>query len=314
MQSSDKLLRRYGFFISYALALLFIIFFIYYVSKYKEQFVALRYISPSYLVVIAALVVLFKLTIGLKMKFMLNSFGIALRFREWFGLTCIYSLTNYITPVKAGIIPQALYLKKNRDFRYTQFATYLASFAIFILAINSFLGILFLAYYYIVKGRFFFVLFMLFFLTFVTSLIVIYLFPHLERITIRVKWQWFNRIISGLTALKGKRILLLRLFAAQMADIFFSSLRLFFAYRALGLNIDVLGVFIIGLFVSSSAIVSITPANLGIRELSIVFSSALIGRGAASGLMVSLIDRGLGALVTFVLGAAYTYILMRKKE
>lgn len=313
MKNRISLFNKYGIIFSYLLTAFFTFLFISYMVGHLEQFKALLRVPFRYIAVIAILTFPFKITTGLRFKTMMDLFKVRLKLKEWFGLSCISAMVNYVLPAKAGIVTQALYLKKIHRFDYSKFATYLGSLALFTVAVNSALGLLFLIIYYLTKGSLFFGLFLAFFIIFLLSMAAIFAIPFLSRL--KIKLDLFYKIIDGFKMLKGKRAVLLQLFLIQICDTGITGLRIFFSYKAIGVDdMGILPAFMVGLFASISALINLTPANIGIRELFITISSVMVGRGAANGLMASLIDRGVGAIITFIAGLIFVPVLMRKSE
>lgn len=305
-------INRHKLIYSYLILALLVAGFAYYFKGHREEFRLLRRVSAGYLFGIAALVFLFKLVLSLKFKTLIAFSGIRLKLREWLGLPCVSTMVNYLLPARAGVATQALYLKKAYKFEYSRFAVYLTGFLIFAMLANSASGMLFLTIYYLMHGVFFTAIFFIFLICLILSLTLIFLMYYMPSIEIR--WEVLEKLLKGFNFIKNKRHLVLRLLLIQFADIIITGLRLFLAYKALGIEIDILPVFMVGLFASTSAIFSITPANLGIRELFITVSSMLIGETVAVGIMASLLDRTIGAAISFVTGFAFIFVLMPRKK
>lgn len=306
MRTNHIFLKKRAIF-SYLLTIIFVIVFLYYLEKNRQILESLRSISLRYLVLIGLLVIPSKVVIGLKFKVMMDFFGARLKFREWFGLACISSMANYILPAKAGIATQAFYMKRIHNFDYTKFIVFLAVFAVFLFTLNSFSGLLLLIFYPAVKGKFFLGLFYIFSVTAAISLAAIILLPYLSRLKIR--WRLISKIAEGISVMRKAHFVLPYLFIIQLFEVFFVGLRLFLSYRAIGVDIELVPALIVGLFASSSGILNITPANLGVRELAIAFSSLLVGESTAVGLTASLLDRTLGTTVTLIAGLIFMPIL-----
>jgi uncharacterized protein (TIRG00374 family) len=128
----------------------------------------------------------------------------------------------------------------------------------------------------------------------------------------QLKLPLFNKIADSFKFFDKKKRLLLNLFILQIGDIIITGLRLYVVFSAIGIHVGVMPIFMVSLFTSISGVLAITPANLGIKELAITFSSLMIGQGIASGIMVSLIDRAIAAILTFILGFVYIPVLWHK--
>lgn len=301
-------IRRHRNTYSYLLTFVLIGLFIAYAVHNQASLGALRGISGKYILIIAILGLLYKVVLGLKFKIMINFFGIKAKPREWFGLSCLTSMINTLLPAHAGTATQAVYLKKNYNFKYSGFIGYLLNFLIFSLMVYSVCGIILLLLHKALYSIFFTAIFLFFIAVFILCIIFIFLIPKFSMIKFR--WELLNKTIDGFKALKAKRSLVIRFVLIQTADVVITGLRLFFAYYALGAHVGLVPIFLVGLIASVSSIVNLTPANLGIRELFITASSILVGEGAMFGVMASVIDRVIGTLITFILGLISMYILL----
>lgn len=250
MKNKNNILKKRWLFFSYLLTALCALVFIYYISAHRGQFTALFKVHYRYFIIVALLVLPFKAITGLRFKIMTDFFGLRLKLREWFGLSCITTMANYILPAKTGLLTQALYLKNIHKFNYSSFVAYLGSLAVFTVAVNSFSGIFFLAVYYFIKGSFFILPFLIFLAGLILSVAVIFMLPRLLKL--KIKWQLLRKITDGLKFLKSGRAVLLRLLCIQVADISITGLRIFFCYKAIGIDIGIAPALVVGLFASSS--------------------------------------------------------------
>lgn len=305
-------IKKYRIFYSYLSTLVFMILFVFYIKDHKEVMQLLCKASPKYLIGIILLAVIFKVVAGLKFKIMINFFGIALKRHEWFGLSCVSSMINSFLPAHAGIFAQAIYLKRAYQFEYSKFTSYLANFLVFMLTVSSFSGIMFILLYYVMYHVFYTTIFLILSIVLVLNLAFILCVPYLGKID--MKLELLNKMMNGFQLFRDNKGLLIRMLIVQTADIFITGGRIFLAYLAVGAKVDFLPVLLVGLFASGSVIVSFTPAGLGVRELFITLSSFLIGEGAAFGLAVSLIDRVIGTVVTFISGIIFMHILLPAKK
>lgn len=93
---------------------------------------------------------------------------------------------------------------------------------------------------------------------------------------------------------------------------FAAMLRLWFAFWALGIEIEFIQVTMITLITSFSMFISITPGSLGIKEFFIIASGVALGIAPTHVAVAALLDRIVDILVTFILGAVFAYIFTRK--
>ena len=268
-------------------------------------------ISPQNIVLLIISSLFFRLVSGYNFKILMLFFNIRLSFKEWFGLTAISTMTNYLFPVKAGMVAQAAYLKKRHLFSYTHFLSSFIVFLIFAFLVNSFMGVILSLVSYpgklILENK----LFLLFSAVSLVTFIMLCSLYFMK--LIRIKWHLFQRFTEGAGMFFNDRRNLFILALTQAVVVFSVSLRFLFAFWSIGISINIVSCAIIALIVSFSLLFSITPANMGIKEFFVVLSSKAVGITAAQGIMVALIDRGIDMIASFITGGICSYLLAKDK-
>ena len=74
---------------------------------------------------------------AVQFKIVAKIFSIELNFDEWFGLSSINTMYNYLLPGKAGLAVRGVYLKKKYNFPYSHSASILAGTYLITLLITS---------------------------------------------------------------------------------------------------------------------------------------------------------------------------------
>lgn len=97
-----------------------------YCYQHIDEFRQLNIVNAIYFVPLFFLYVLFFINNGLILKYFLEPFDIRLRFKEWFGLSVITTMGNYLTPFRGGAVARAVYLKKKHKFSYSYFLSTLS--------------------------------------------------------------------------------------------------------------------------------------------------------------------------------------------
>ena len=98
-----------------------------YLSSQPELLAALRNVSLEAILWLVILRLLFLGTNGLFLRESAFSFRVRLMPREWFGLSVVTAMGNYIAPFSGGMIARAAYLKRRHSFPYAEFVALLAS-------------------------------------------------------------------------------------------------------------------------------------------------------------------------------------------
>jgi uncharacterized protein (TIRG00374 family) len=104
--------------------------------------------------------------------------------------------------------------------------------------------------------------------------------------------------------------LALRFSILLLTGIFISGARLFVCFSSIDLDVVPLQMLIISSLTTFSMVLSLTPANLGIREGIISFAAHLFGIPADKAVLAALIDRGAMVVVTFSFGLIFSRILL----
>ena len=247
---------------------------------------------------------------GLFLREFASKFGVRLTLKEWFGLSVVTTMGNYITPFSGGMIARAAYLKQRHQLPYAQFVTLLASNYLINFGVIGAVGALILLTF----GeaiRFYWQVFVFFMLVFI-SIVVLILFPA-------TRLPWKNRVakavnvsFEGWLLVKNDPILLARLVACTLVNILLTGLSLWIAYDALGSRISFRSALLIGLLTSFSLLVRITPGNFGIQEAVVSLASGLLGIGMGQGLLAALLIRGATMIPAFTLGPVFSFLLTRK--
>jgi len=245
-----------------------------YVKNHIDEFGIISSLSLKYLGILLFLSLLEIFLAGLFTKIIIGSFGITLRSREWFGLSVVTSLGNYLLPFKGGAGLRGIYLKKYHDFPYTYFLTALVATSIIIFFVNSGIGVagmyLVYAYYKIFNWIIFATLGVFFFL----FLAIIIFSPKVPSF----RSNFLNKISSAINTwhdIKKGTSVMFKILLIALLHAFFNILIIFFAFRSFSLNISLIQTMIIGSLSILSILIGITPGSLGINEAVIVFSSRL---------------------------------------
>ena len=282
--------------------------FIFYALKRRDEIYSLFSISPVDLFFLILFLLLVKISVGLNIKLLIGAFNVDLHFKEWFGLYSIATMSNYLFPAKAGFVPMAVYLKARHRFEYSKFITLMLGFYLFSYLVNCALGMILVAVKYFISGEFYHNAFLFFAAVAVAIFLLLFIIFRVHKRNLIT--GFFGNVIKGFTSFTKQKGLVYKVLVVHIISVTFYTCRLFFAYRSLGIDADIISSALIGLITTFSVILSVTPANLGVREFFITFSSRMVGHTVTEGMMVAIIDRSIELIVTFVLGLVFSYILL----
>ena len=299
--------------ISVLIALLLLIGFGVYVGFHQDEFAPLLSVSVNHLGVLLVLTLFATGVLGLSTKYLVAVFGINLKFKEWFGLTVITTMSNYFVPLRGGSSVKAVYLKKKYGLSYAKFLSTIMG--IFILtfwvasAVGSGLSIIF----YYLQYTFALKIFLFFLVTNGAMSLLLFISPAIADKKNRLL-RILKRVLDGWIKIKSNKRLLTKLAFLSLAGYILKALQLFFAYRSLSLEVDFLAVFLLSVLLVFSIFINITPANLGIQEGLLSLFSSLLGIGFNEGLLAALLFRTITMAVAFCLGPIFSYLLINKQK
>jgi len=294
------------------LLILFVWFAVYFYQKI-EEFRHLKIVNITYLIPLCLLSTLFLITNGLVLKYFLEPFKVRLKFKEWFGLSVINTMGNYLTPFGGGAMAKAVYLKKLHQFSYSYFLSTLAGVYIIVFLVNSFVGIFTMLALYQFLGIFNVLIFIIFLAIFLSLLAIVILSPSFKEI----KYPFLNKfinVLNGWHLIKSNKKVIAVVGLISLVNIAIMVLMMFLEFRVFGLEISFLSALFLSIVSTLGLFISITPGALGIKEAIVAFTAAVINVPISQALTVSILDRAIGLGIIFILGPIFSYILMNQKN
>ena len=281
-------------------------------QKYLPEFKKISEVSVKYVFILAFFTLLTIFLNAIRIKMLAGFYNIQLKKREWFGLSAVTTMANYLVPFKGGTSVKAIYLKKIHNFPYTSFATtigavYIVSFFVYAVA-GIVISLMISAYY----STFNMAVFIMLLIVFVSTASVMLFSPKLKE----RKNKMLNRLVTVANEwriMRKNRKFISKLVVLETSAWLVMSGRLYYAFQALNYDISFLFCLFIAILSLLSAIVGITPANLGIREAVIAFSSKLLGASLVMGAYAAALDRAIAMIFVFLLGSIFSYVLAKHK-
>lgn len=295
-----------------ALSILTIWFAVYFYQNI-EEFRHLKIVNIAYLIPLCLLSILFLITNGLVLKYLLEPFKVRLEFKEWFGLSVINTMGNYLTPFRGGAVAKAVYLKTKHQFSYSYFLSTLAGVYIIVFLVNSFVGIFTMLALYQFSGIFNVLIFIIFLSIFLSLLTIIIFSPSFKE----TKYPFLNKfinVLNGWHLIKNNKKVITVIGLISLINVAIMVLMMFLEFRVFGLEISFLSVLFLSIVSTLGLFVSITPGALGIKEAIVAFTATVINIPVSQVLAVSILDRAIGLVIIFILGPIFSYILMNSKN
>ncbi|OGH05965.1 MAG: hypothetical protein A2W22_03490 [Candidatus Levybacteria bacterium RBG_16_35_11] len=304
---------RKKFLIQLIALLIFAFWFGFYFYKNLNEFSQLKVVSPIYFFPLSLLLVLFLATNGLVLKYLLEPFNIKLKFKEWFGLSVINSMGNYLTPFKGGAVVRAIYLKKLHKFSYSHFLSTLAGIYIIVFLVNSFIGILTLILLQYFLGIFNLLIFTIFLVLFLLLLTLIIFSPKVKE----TKYYFVNKLVSvinGWHLIKSNKKSVFITIFVSLTNVLIIVFAMVLEFYIFGAKISLLKALFLSIVSSLSLFISITPGSLGVKETLLMFTAETINVSTPQVLAISILDRFVGLIIILIFGSIFSYILFKSKD
>jgi len=298
--------------IYFAVILPIIAGFVFYIRHNRGEFAKILSLDFIDFAIISCLVIATILLNGMIIKVLVEFFKLKLRMAEWFGLSVVNTLGNYL-PLKIGFVLRAVYLKKAHNFPYTAFLSSMGVAYLIIILSSGFIGMLGMVAMYFVRGAFNLILFLFCAAIFSGGLFLIAFSPRVKPSENKLIRRIVNAI-DGWNLIKKDRTLLLKLFCINVLLIFVYAFRVYYASAALGYDFPFLYALLIGIPAMLSIFLIFIPAGIGVREAVMGFSSKLLEQSALSGVVIGSLDRIVAMAWVIVLGSIFAAVLSKNAD
>lgn len=249
--------------------------------------------------------------LGLFSQVILKTFGLRLIAREWFGLSIITTLGNYVLPLRGGAGLRAVYLKKKHGFSFTHFFSTFLSIYLFTLLVNSLAGLSSIIFLYDLPRGIWWSL-VLFFGSVLAVTLTLAFVPVSSSWSEKLQLPFLPQLIQAWRTTRAQLGVLKSLFSLAIANYLCLTLMLYLGYRAMNVDLGLPEGALLGAIFGLSGLVSITPGGLGIQEAIVVVSAQAFDITATQGLALALVIRAIILFWTFLLGPVFSYLLLRK--
>ncbi len=281
------------------------VFAVYFLAN-RHQFDPLLHIKAGYLALIALVYLAIMAVNSLFTKVVLQRFHKFIGFVESYYVTLIASVGNYFAPVGAGFAFRAVYLKKKHGLSYGDYISILSGNYILVFLVSSVLGlwsVLMLRGQHSPKLA----VISLFFVAMLVGTLLLGLvrIPHhkIESISnrpLRKILKILVQIADGWKTITASRELLLKLLTLVVGNAVLTFLGVWLIVSCLHLHVAFAGLLVYSVLGALSLFISVTPANLGVKEAVYLFSASVLGLSVSQVLSIALIDRGIQFLVLAV--------------
>ena len=293
--------------------IILIVWFVTYINTHLNEFKQIKIIHYNHLFYISVLTIIFLVSNGLQLRYLLEPFKIRLPFKEWFGLSVVSTFGNYLTPFRGGMGLRAIFLKNKYQFSYSLFVSTLAAAYIIVFLVNSLIGVLSMMLIYLFYNLFSKIILTLFLTLFLFCLFIVIFSPKFYQTKYKLINKFLN-IVNGWSLIKSNYKILTFTSFFTFLNVAFSVLIMYLEFSAFGINISWTQSLFLTIVSTFSIFLSITPGSLGIKESILVFSANLINISSTQALSVAILDRVINLIIILILGPIFSYILMRDSK
>jgi uncharacterized protein (TIRG00374 family) len=303
-----QLLRRYA---SLLIVTGFVAWAGWYARSHAEDLALLGSLSAGWLALLFGLAILKLMTMGLFTKVIMGSLGISLDLLEWFGLSTMTSMGNYLSPFRGGAAIRGVYLKTKHGLPYTLFLSTLSILYLLSFSTNAVIGLLAMAALWLDFGvtNLALTLFLVACLALPgTFLGIVKRFPRLPG-----RWaESVNRMIEGWKIIAAHPSTLVTLIALSVLNAGTTLLMIHFSFAAFDQDLPLIKSLIVSTLFLISAMIPVTPAGLGIAEAMLVLTSQMLGVEDVVSIFSAGLNRSAMIATSLLLGPLFSYILSRR--
>ena len=224
---------------------------------------------------------------------------------QWYGLSAINALGNYLPLPQAGAAVRGVFLKRLHGLgygRYTATVLYMYLASVVLMGVVG-LGV---AGYLAAKGtRVSWILWAAFG---GLAAMAVLLTPHVARLIPGKKLQQLAEGYAGL----GRWPVVARLAFWKLLTIAVNATGFWLAFRSIGYPMNWAGSVVVALCVMISNVVNVTPGNAGAAEAAAWLAARLVGADANLAVVAQLVYRFTAAIVIFTIGPVAVTILGRQ--
>jgi uncharacterized membrane protein YbhN (UPF0104 family) len=236
---------------------------------------------------------------------LIAEFGLRLGFVQWYGLSAINALANYLPLPQAGAAVRGVFLKRLHGLGYGRYTATVLYMYLASVVLMGFVGLGVLAYMRSTGDRVSWVLWAAFGALAAMSLL---LTPHVARL---IPGKKLRQLAEGYAAL-GRWSVLARLTFWKLLTIAVNGTGFWLAFRSFGYAVPWPASLVVALFVMISNVVNVTPGNAGAAEAAAWLAARLLGIDRNFAVLAQLIYRASAAIVIFTTGPLAVTILSRQ--
>jgi uncharacterized membrane protein YbhN (UPF0104 family) len=236
---------------------------------------------------------------------LIAEFELRLGFVQWYGLSAINALANYLPLPQAGAAVRGVFLKRLHGLGYGRYTATVLYMYLASVVLMGFVGLGVLAY---MRSRGDPVSWMLWAVFGGLAAMSVLLAPHVAALVPGTK---LRQLAEGYAAL-GRWSVIARLTFWKLLTIAVNGTGFWLAFRSFGYPVNWPAALVVALFVMISNVVNVTPGNTGAAEAAAWLAARLLGIDKNFAVVAQLIYRATAAIVIFTTGPLAVAILSRR--
>jgi uncharacterized membrane protein YbhN (UPF0104 family) len=279
----------------------------YFISTHLESIKAIKVTSWSSLGYMAIFELGMLTMNGVFSKVMLREFKVDLDFYEWFGLSVINTAGNLLLPFRGGIVLNGIFLKKRFDFPLSDYMVTVMGTYVVTFFCSALIGITGMGYLYVFQGVDSWLISSC--LAGIAIILGAVMYFDTTALISGLKIPALNKYLKVLSAwdrIRGKNGVILFVVILVAINLSLAACATFYGFQTIGQSIGLVECLMLAIVAGFSSMLSILPANLGIREVMTGVTSTLLGVNAVGSVTVSLIER----LLVFILAVTGSLICL----
>ena len=249
--------------------------------------------------------------VSLILKTVLRSFRLDLSSGECLRISAYGAMGNYLASFGGGTFGKAIYLNKKYGLSYQLFVSQMSATCFIDLILTCMVGaltIMLADFHTVISLRPF-----LFGFVFVGLILFLAIYFSPGEFVSKIKFGLMKEVVEGWGLIKKDMALMKRVCLLVFINYILITAELIISYKAFSIDVSLTEALLIVAVSTFFNIVSLTPANLGVYEGGVAFGSQLLGIGFGEGLLAAGLSRVMSVIVTFTVGGALGWHLLRKE-
>ena len=268
-----------------------------------KQILRIKYINVNTILILSFLCITNQVLLGIEIKILCKAFDVHLSIVECFGLSSVRSIANYL-PFGAGIISNAIYLKKQKQLSVANYSSSLSVSIILMFLVAGFIGLLTCIFLKITSNSVRADLIILFISVFTGSMIMMFVkIPDVK--STNYVTNFLGNFQNGYALLKDDKNTIKKLIFLKSFLLILLVIKMKIIFASIGYTVSFGTVVLIVMSVVAFRIATILPGNIGLTESISGFAANSSGSTFEHGFVGMATDRIIQTTWIFIFGIIF---------